>query len=227
MFDVTGVWKDIIKYAHYNHTLYVTRESQRFLSSLLIGESENREFCTEVILWICEPLMKTELNGQMQASLEDLYTHQNKQLCNTLNLITNIFETTLFVSLDNTIPDLFEDLTNLQIRIKALITACISTPFFRYLHKLWILLGILKMKHGLTKNSTHLDMEGWENFREVLCFIQGLLLSKRAIIDVSNTHKMSMMYWMKIQSIHKFALPPSLEHKFENQVICLMVRFKH
>lgn len=221
VFRFAGLWKDIVKFAHHNHTLYVTRESQRFLNALLLEESQSAETCREIISAIAEPLVRATLNGQTQSSLEDLYTHQNKHLCNALNLITSILENTLFVSLDNTIPDMFENLTNLESRVRALFVACVSTQFFQHIHKLWILVNVRLLKQGLSKESDVVQDEAWERFREGLCFAQTLLLAKKDIIELGNTHKMSLIYWTRLQAIHKFALP--MEHKFEHQVITLLV----
>ncbi|XP_043280572.1 uncharacterized protein [Venturia canescens] len=217
----TGVWRDIVKFALHNHTLYVTRESQHFISSLILHESQNEKFCAEMILNLAKPLMETTMNGQTQPSLEDLYLHQNKDLCNSLRLITSILEDTIFSSLDNMIPDMFENLINLESRTRALFQACISTQFFQHIHKLWILLNIRILKQGIIANPGLMDLEIFEKFQQGLRFAQMLLLSKNYLIEWGKTLKMSLIYWTKLQGVHEFILP--LEHKFEHQVIALLI----
>ncbi|KAF7408050.1 hypothetical protein HZH66_002587 [Vespula vulgaris] len=121
----SGVWKDIVKCAHRNYTMYITHESQKFLWTLLLHEQHNINICTEIISAITDPLINNTFNPQIHQTLEESYLDENKLLCTTLDLVTSIFENTLFVSMDSKIPELFEELFNLEMRVKALFEACI------------------------------------------------------------------------------------------------------
>ncbi|CAK9816800.1 BRCA1-associated ATM activator 1 [Anthophora quadrimaculata] len=155
-----GVWKDVVKYAQWNHTLYVTRESHKFLWLLLLYEQQNINFCKEVILTAAAPLITNTFESQIYQVLEDKYLDQNKLLCTTLDLLTNIIENTLFANMDNTIPELCQEVIDLEIR-------------------------------------------------------------KTYVIELVEMNKLLMIYWKKLQSLHEFSF--SQQHKFEHQVITLMV----
>ena len=127
--------------------MYVTRESQKFLWTLLLHEHKNVEACSEIILAIAAPLMSnTVAEKQAHPALEETYLEQNKLLCSTLDLLTGILENTLFASLNNSIPELLERLVNLEMRVRALFEACISTKFLQHVHKLLLLSVFLKLK---------------------------------------------------------------------------------
>ena len=51
-----------------NHTIYVTRESQNFLSKLLIFECHDKSLCEEIILNVTEPLVKATSNDETNVS---------------------------------------------------------------------------------------------------------------------------------------------------------------
>ncbi|XP_024883196.1 uncharacterized protein LOC112461955 [Temnothorax curvispinosus] len=216
-----GVWKDVVKYAHWNQTMYVTRESQKFLWTLLLHEQKNTETCKEIILTVAAPLMSNILNVQMHQALEETYLEQNKLLCSTLDLLTSIMENTLFASLDNSIPELIERLVDLEMRVKALFEACISTRFLQHVHKLLLLSLFLKLKQGIKENTTMIDIDAWHKFCYGLCYISMMLLSKKDIIELVKNNKFSMTYWKKLLTLREFVLPE--EHKFEHQAIALMI----
>lgn len=166
--------------------------------------------------------METSVAAEPHPSLQDLYEQQNKHLCNSLSLITNIFEDALFSSVDNTISDMFENLTNLESRTKALFQACISTQFFPHIHKLWMLLNTKILKQGVNPDTGTVDVEAFEKFRQGLAFAQLSLLSKKYIVEWAKTYKMALIYWIKLQAIHKFDFLH--KHTFEHQMIALLVR---
>ncbi|TGZ49773.1 BRCA1-associated protein required for ATM activation protein 1 [Temnothorax longispinosus] len=219
--NAIGVWKDVVKYAHWNQTMYVTRESQKFLWTLLLHEQKNTETCKEIILTVAAPLMSNILNVQMHQALEETYLEQNKLLCSTLDLLTSIMENTLFASLDNSIPELIERLVDLEMRVKALFEACISTRFLQHVHKLLLLSLFLKLKQGIKENTTMIDIDAWHKFCYGLCYISMMLLSKKDIIELVKNNKFSMTYWKKLLTLREFVLPE--EHKFEHQAIALMI----
>lgn len=217
----SGIWRDIVNYAHWNHTMYVTRESQRFLWTLLLHEYQNTSICKEIILAVAAPLLANTIDAQMHQALEDTYLDRNKLLCTTLDLLTSILENTLFVSLDNTIPDLCEEVINLEVRVRALFEVCISTKFLQHVHKLVVLSLFLKLKRGIRGEKEAIDVEVWHKCRYDLCYISMMLLSKKHIIELVKTNKYNMIYWKKLQSLRECVLPE--QHKFEHQCICLMV----
>ncbi|KAG5347636.1 BRAT1 protein, partial [Acromyrmex charruanus] len=216
----SGVSKDVVKYAHWNQTMYVTRESQKFLWTLLLHEHKNTETCKEIILAVAAPLMSNILDGQMHQALET-YLEQNKLLCSTLNLLTNILENTLFASLDNSIPELIERLVDLEMRVKALFEACISTRFLQHVHKLLLLSLFLKLKQGIKEHTTVIETEAWHKFCYGMCYIFMMLLSKKDIIELVKNNKFSMTYWKKLLALHELVLPE--QHKFEHQAIAIMI----
>lgn len=217
----SGVWKDVVKYAHWNQTMYVTRASQKFLSILLLHEQKNIETCKEIILAVAAPLMSNILDVQMHQALEETYLEQNKLLCSTLDLLTSILENTLFASLDNSIPELIERLVDLEMRVKALFEASISTRFLQHVHKLLLLSLFLKLKQGIKEHTTMIDTDAWHKFCYGLCYISMMLLSKKDIIELVKNNKFSMTYWKKLLTLHEFVLPE--QHKFEHQAIALMI----
>lgn len=217
----SGLWKDVVKCAHWNHTMYVTRESQKFLSTLLLHEQKNIETCTEIILEVAAPLMNNTVDAQLHQALEETYLEQNRLLCATLDLLTSILENTLFVSLDNSIPELLEKLVNLEMRVKALFEACISTRFLQHVHKLLLLLLFLKLKQGIKEHTDQIDADAWQKFCYGLCYISMMLLSKKYIIELVRSNKFAMIYWKKLLALREIVLPE--EHKFEHQAIALMI----
>lgn len=210
-----------MKCAHWNHTMYVTRESQKFLSTLLLHEQKNIEACTEIILAVAAPLMNNAVDAQLHQVLEETYLEQNRLLCATLDLLTSILENTLFATLDNSIPKLLEKLVNLEMRVKALFEACISTRFLQHVHKLLLLLLFLKLKQGIQEHTDVIDADAWQKFCYGLCYISMMLLSKKYIIELVRNNKFAMIYWKKLLALREIVLPE--EHKFEHQAIALMV----
>ncbi|KAL6424479.1 hypothetical protein ACFW04_009911 [Cataglyphis niger] len=217
----SGVWRDVVKCAHWNHTMYVTRESQKFLSTLLLHEQKNIEACTEIILAVAAPLMNNAVDAQLHQVLEETYLEQNRLLCATLDLLTSILENTLFATLDNSIPELLEKLVNLEMRVKALFEACISTRFLQHVHKLLLLLLFLKLKQGIKEHTDVIDADAWQKFCYGLCYICMMLLSKKYIIELVRHNKFAMIYWKKLLALREIVLPE--EHKFEHQAIALMI----
>ncbi|XP_032688076.1 uncharacterized protein LOC116852135 [Odontomachus brunneus] len=217
----SGAWRNIVNCAHWNHTMYVTRESQKFLWTLLLYENKNVEACKEIILAIAAPLIKNSLDTQMHEGLEEIYFEQNKLLCSTLDLLTNILENTLFASLDNSIPELLEELIDLDKRVKALFEACISTRFLHHVHKLLLLSLFLKLRRGIKEDTEVIDLDNWQQFRNGLCYSSMMLLSKKHIVELIKTYKLSMIYWKKLRALRQFS-PPEL-YKFEHQAIALMI----
>lgn len=217
----SGVWKDVVKYAHWNQTMYVTRESQKFLWTLLLHEQKNTETCKEIILAVAAPLMSNIFDVQMHQALEETYLEQNKLLCSTLDLLTNILENTLFASLDNSIPELIESLVDLEMRVKALFEACISTRFLQHVQKLLLLSLFLKLKQGIKEDTTVIDSNMYHKFCYGLCYISMMLLSKKYIIELVKNNKFSMTYYKKLEALHEFVLPE--QHKFEHQAIAIMI----
>lgn len=215
------MWRDVVKCAHWNHTMYVTRESQKFLSTLLLHEQKNFEACTEIILAVAAPLMNNTVDAQLHQALEETYLEQNRLLCATLDLLTSILENTLFATLDNSIPELLEKLVNLEMRVKALFEACISTRFLQHVHKLLLLLLFLKLKQGIKEHTDVIDADAWQKFCYGLCYISMMLLSKKYIIELVRNNKFAMIYWKKLLALREIVLPE--EHKFEHQAIALMV----
>jgi len=204
--------------------MYVTRESQKLLWTLLLHEHKNIEACKEIILAIAAPLMNNTLDVQMNQDLGETYLEQNKLLCTTLDLLTSILENTLFTSVDNNIPELLGELVNLEMRVKALFEACISTKFLQHVHKLLLLSLFLKLKQGI-KADTKVDSNVAQKFSYGLCYISMMLLSKKYIIELIKSQKFAMVYWKKLLSIREFVV--SGEHqtyKFEHQAIAIMVR---
>ncbi|XP_051174019.1 uncharacterized protein LOC127289847 [Leptopilina boulardi] len=217
----SGVWRDMISFAHLNHTLYVTRESQKFVWTLLLYESKNTNFCKDIIIAAVSPLTQNICNAQTHVILEENYMNDNALLCTTLDLLTSILENTLFHSLDNTIPSLIEELANLETRLRALFEACISTRFLQHILKLLLLSLFKRLKDGIKAPLEKVDDEANEKFRFGLCYMSTLLLSKKYVLDIVRMNKYSFIYWKKLKSLCEFSL--GLPHKFEHQVICLMV----
>ncbi|XP_076292857.1 integrator complex assembly factor Brat1 [Lasioglossum baleicum] len=217
----SGVWKDVVKYAHWNHTMYVTRESQKFLCHLLLNEQQNISFCKDVILAIAAPLMTNNFESQVCHKLEDNYLEQNKLLCTTLDLLTHLIENTLFVNMENTIPELCQETINLDTRVKALFEACISTKFLLHVHKLLVLCLFIPLKRALREGQETIDAEISQNFCYDMCYISMMLLSKKYITEIVKTNKFLMTYWKKLQLLREFVLPH--QYKFEHQCISIMI----
>ncbi|XP_078035209.1 integrator complex assembly factor Brat1 [Augochlora pura] len=217
----SDVWKDVVKYAHWNHTMYVTRESQKLLCFLLLNEQHNVAFCKDVIKVIAAPLMTNSFESQVWQKLEDNYLEQNKLLCTTLDLLTNLVENTLFANMDNTIPELCQEVINLDTRVKALFEACISTKFLSHVHKLLILCLFIPLKRALREGQETIDAEITQKFCYDMCYTSMMLLSKRYITEIVKTNKFLMIYWKKLQSLREFVMPQ--QHKFEHQFITIMI----
>lgn len=216
----SGVWKDIVKCAHKNYTMYITHESQKFLWTLLLHEQENIHISMEIISVIAHPLVKN-YDSQTQKSLEDNYLGENEFLYNTLGLITSIFENTLFISMDSKIPEVFEGLYELEMRVKALFEVCIGTRFLQHVHKLLLLLLFFKLKRGIVSSTKAIDNDVWQKFNYGICYISMMLLSKKYIVELIKTNKFLMIYWKKLRTLCEFTLPE--QHKFEHQAIVLMI----
>ncbi|XP_012230431.1 uncharacterized protein [Linepithema humile] len=217
----SGVWKDVVKCAQWNHTMYVTRESQKFLWTLLLHEHKNVDACSEIILAIAAPLMSNTVDAQAHQALEETYLEQNKLLCSTLDLVTSILENTLFANLNNSIPELLERLINLETRVKALFEACISTRFLQHVHKLLLLSLFLKLKQGISENTNVIDAAAWQKFCYGYYYVSMKLLSKKYIIEMVRCNKYCMVYWKKLFTLREIV--QSEQYKFEHQAIALMV----
>lgn len=217
----SGVWKDIVKYAHGNHTLYVTHESHKFLWHLLLQEQKNVDFCKEVILTMAAPMMNNTLESRSYQVSEDSYLDQNKMLCATLDLLTSVIENTMFNDSQNTIPDLCLEVLSLDARSKALFEACISTKLLQHVRKLVILCMFIPIKRIVREKKEMVDPDVMQKFCWDLSYITLMLLSKTYVIEVVELNKFLMIYWKKLQSLHQFKLND--EHKFEHQVITIMI----
>lgn len=212
----------MVKYAQSNPTMYVTRESHKFLYTLLYEESQNKEFCKEIIMVIIAPLLYNKLNNDLQGvEFADILQDQHRSICTTFDLITSIYENILFRNMDLTIPDIFEELADLSERTKAFIDAWISTRLFKHVQTLWVLICFYKMKKGLDHERDTIDKDGWENFRTSFCTMQLSLINKKNIIDTVKSNKLALTYWKKLQGLRPFNMP--YEHKFEHQNIALMI----
>ncbi|OXU24734.1 hypothetical protein TSAR_013123 [Trichomalopsis sarcophagae] len=227
----TGAWKEILKFAQLNHTLYLTRESYKFLSILLVKESNNRSLCELIILAITEPLVNLTINSQvdnLQVSLgkyhffssKDVLSDQNQLLVATLELLLAILEYTLFLDLENPIPDMFEELTNIESRVRTIFEVSISTPFMKTVHKLSKLINFIKLRIALRSSET-IDEKVFEQFCLGLCFNNSMLLSKKYILDLVISNKLGIIYWKRLKKLKTFEVPPP--YKFENQAIALMI----
>ena len=214
----------MISFAHLNHTLYVTRESQKFVWTLLLYESGNTNFCTDIILAVVAPLTQSSHNIQSHAVLVENYMSENALLCTTLDLLTCILENTLFESLNNPIPSLIENLTNLEARVKALFEACISTRFLQHISKLILLTIFKSLKDNIKEPLKPIDPKASEKFRQGLYHVIYLLLSKKYILDIVKSKKYTLIYWKKLNALCEISL--GLPYKFEHQVICLMVSIR-
>ncbi|XP_017884705.1 uncharacterized protein LOC108627770 [Ceratina calcarata] len=217
----SGVWTDIVKYAHGNYTLYVTHESHKFLCHLLLQEQQNTDFCKEVILTMATPMINNTLESPPYRVSEDSYLDQNKVLCATLDLLTSIIENTIFENSENTISELCLEILSLDTRSKALFEACISTKLLPHIRKLVILCMFVPLKRTVREKKEMVDADVSQKFCWDLSFITLMLLSKTYVIEVVEINKILMVYWKKLQSLHEFKLGE--EHKFELQVITIMI----
>ncbi|XP_048507941.1 uncharacterized protein LOC105691973 [Athalia rosae] len=217
----TGTWKAVVKFCHSNHTLYVTRESQKFIWKLLLCESENTEFCREVILVVAEPLIMNTFIPQKYPTMEDHYLDQNELLLTIIDLLTAIMENTLFATMDNTIPLLLESITNLESRIKALFEACISTKFFSHIIKLMFLLLFLRLKQGLKGSDEPVADEYWSHFFMNIRYIDSMLLAKKYILDIVKGRKIMLVYWKKLNNLCRIQRKD--QYKIEDQCITIMM----
>ncbi|XP_033214963.1 uncharacterized protein LOC117171612 [Belonocnema kinseyi] len=217
----SGIWRDVISFAHINHTLYVTRESQKFIWTLLLYESGDTKFCTDIILAAVAPLTQTSCNAQSHLALEENYMNENALLCTTLDLVTCILENTLFESFNNPIPALIEELIGLEARVKAIFEACISTRVLQHILELRLLTIFTRLKDGIKDPLQPVSKETSEDFRRNLCHGILLLLSKEYILDIVKSKKYTMIYWKRLNSLCNVNL--GLPYKFEHQIICLML----
>ncbi|XP_048267982.1 uncharacterized protein LOC100651582 isoform X2 [Bombus terrestris] len=216
----SDAWKDVVKYAHWNHTLYVTHESHKFLWLLLSHEQQNVNFCKKVILAMAAPLITNNFNTQTCQVLQDNYLEENKLLCTTLDLLTSIIENTLFADMDNTIPELCQELIDLEMRVKALFEACISTKLLSHIHKLFVLCLFIPIKQFI-RGGKKTETETALKFYTELNYISIMLLSKAYVVELVKTNKFLMIFWKKLQSLHEFSF--NQEHKFEHQAISIMI----
>nr|XP_046491029.1 uncharacterized protein LOC124223270 [Neodiprion pinetum] len=214
-------WRDVIRFCHSNHTLYVTRESQNFVWKLLLAESGNTTFCEHVISKAVEPLVRNNFSSQVHPSMEENYLEQNSELLTTLALLTAIMENTLFASMDNTIPRLLESMANLECRIKGLFETCISTNFYAHIMKLVYLLLFMRLKDGVNETDGTADSQTWKVFATNLRYIDSMLVAKKLILDISRGGKLVLTYWKKITSL--CALKEPSEYKMEIHVVILMI----
>ncbi|KZC11785.1 PREDICTED: uncharacterized protein LOC107189986 [Dufourea novaeangliae] len=215
------VWRDIVKHAHWNHTMYVTRESQNFLWLLLLNEQQNTNFCKEIILAIAAPLITNSFESQVCQKFEENYLEQNKLLCTTLDLLTSIMENTLFANVDNAIPELCQEVIDLDMRVKALFEACISTKLLPHVHKLLLLCFVVPLRRAIREEQETISADISYKFCYEICYISMMLLSKNYIIEIVKTNKFLMIYWKKLQLLRKFDI--SQQYKFEHQAITLMI----
>ncbi|KAJ8664809.1 hypothetical protein QAD02_006471 [Eretmocerus hayati] len=216
-------WKEVLRFAQINHTMYVTRECHKFLSRLLIKECNNRKLCEEIILSVTEPLI--ELTGS--AHIDNHYVtlgkyvsfEQNNLLLVTLELLLEIMDYAIFHDLYNPIPDMFEELTNLESRVKVVFEVSISTPFMTVAFKLYKLLLYTKLRSCL-QTSDQIDKKTFEQFCLGLCYTSTLLLSKKYILDLVISKKIGIIYWKKLSKLKNLESPEPF--KFETQAIALM-----
>ncbi|XP_012283609.1 uncharacterized protein LOC105701446 [Orussus abietinus] len=217
----SGTWRDVVKFCQANQTMYVTRESQKFLWSLLLSECRNEKFCREVILEVTSPIISNQFDTEVHEGLQENYLDRNTLLCATIDLLTNILENTLFVDLDSPIPALLEELTNLEVRVKALFEACINTRFLQRVHKLVLLLLFLRLKQGILRETKTVDEVAWSKFLRGLTYVYMMLIPKKHVIELVKTAKLALIYWKKTKLLCDFT-PPG-QYKFEHQAIALMV----
>lgn len=201
--------------------MYVTRASQKFIWLLLSHEQQNVNFCKEVIAEVASPLITTTIESQIYSVLKDNCLDQNKLLCTTLDLLNNIIENTLFEDMDNIIPELCQEVIDLDMRAKALFEACISTNVVPYIEKLLLQCLFIPIKRAIKEDIESISQEDTHKFCCDLTYILLMLLSKSYLTEVIQMNKLLMVYWKKLQSLRTFNL--THEHKFEHQVICLMV----
>ncbi|XP_046751151.1 uncharacterized protein LOC124414218 [Diprion similis] len=217
----TETWRDVVRFCHSNHTLYVTRESQIFVWKLLLAESENETFCKQVISIAVEPLVRNNFSSQVHPSLEENYLEQNSELLTTLALLTAIMENTLFASMNNTIPRILESIGNLECRIKGLFETCISTNFYAHIMKLLYLLLFMRLKEGVNETEGTADSETWKVFGTNLRYIDSMLVAKKLIIDMARGGKLVLTYWKKINNL--CALKEPSEFKMEIHAVIQMI----
>lgn len=62
--NVPGAWKIVLRWVQANCTMYVNKESQKFLSILLLKECNNKVLCQEIIIAITKPLVDMTQNPQ-------------------------------------------------------------------------------------------------------------------------------------------------------------------
>ena len=134
-------------------------------------------------------------------------------------MILAILEHTTFIDLENTVPDMFEELAALESRVKVLFEVTISTPFVKTVHKLFKLLNFVKLRSAL-KHSEVMDEKMFEQFCLGLCYDATMLLSKKYILDLVITTKLGLVYWKKLRKLKHIEAP--VPYKFENQAIALM-----
>lgn len=201
--------------------MYVSRESQSFLSTLLIHEQHNVEVCKQIISAISMPLLTNHVDNEFSQFLENGYSAENNLLCNALNLITNIYENALFTTFDNNIPKLFEELIGLEMRVKALFETCISTKLLSCVDKLLLLCVFFKLKQGIGNPGEMIEKDAFDKFLAGMSYISMMLLSKKAIPDLLKQNKLIFIFWKKMYTLREFQTP--LPHKLEHQPIALMV----
>ncbi|XP_058796302.1 uncharacterized protein LOC131667108 [Phymastichus coffea] len=223
----TEAWKIILSCAQANCTMYVNKESQKFLSILLIKESYNQALCQEIILAITQPLVEMTHNPQESNSQftlnKQMLSDQHNLLLSTLELLYAILEYAVFIDLENPIPDMFEDFIGLDNRIKILFEVTISTPFVKILEKLAVLCAYSNLRKSIKSDSEpgSLDEKKFEGFCSTLCYVSNLLMSKKFILDLALTKKQGMIFWHKLNKLKKVAAPHP--YKFEIQALTLLI----
>lgn len=212
----------MVKYAQLNPTLYITRETQKFIYTMLDKESQNKVLCKNMIMAISEPIINNKFNGNLHGiDLSDVLEDQQNQVCTTFDLITSIYDNILFKNMDYTIPDMFEELCDLTSRTVAFIEAWMTTRLFKNIQPLWILICFYKLKKGLNHDRLIIDDKGWQNYRSLFCHVQINLIKKNQIIDSLRSNKLALIYWKKLQTLRPFEMPHG--HKFDHQNIALMI----
>ena len=164
--------------------------------------------------------MTNTIESQTHQMLQDNCLEENKLLCTTLDLLTNVIENTLFANMDNTIPELCQEVIDLEMRIKALFEACISTKVLSHIHKLFVLCLFIPLRR-LIREGKKTEVETTQKFITDLNYIFLMLLSKVYIVELIKTNKFVMIFWKKLQSLQEFSF--NYEHKFEHQIIIIMV----
>lgn len=138
----------------------------------------------------------------------------------TLELLLAIFDYAIFHDLMNPVPDMFEELTSIESRVKVIFEVSISTHFMKTVHKLGKLLNFTKLRNALRTSDT-IDEKVFEQFFGGLCSSNSMLLSKKYILDIVISKKLGIIYWKKLKKLKNLEVPEP--YKFETQAIALMI----